>query len=715
MKLKTRFYLLFFLCTLLVLGTVQITSFYRARQVLYQRLEERGLAITRSLCLTALDSFVINSFSGLGFYIDEMTKDTDIEYVIVTDPYGKIILHTDSSEDSQVLYDPVSIRATRAKELIHQIYTVEGRKVYEVSSPVQFGSVHWGIARVGFNLNALTENLRRTIWFFIMLTLGVITVVSLIFLFVGDKITQPIERLIEASQEISRGNLAITIPVKSKDEVGRLSRAFNQMARTLKGEKEKIEKANRNSAFYNEKLKKKVDDLSALNKATKALRSSLSPEKELNLILHIAMGISQAKRGSFFSFSDIEETLLLKAKRGSNLNLELVTQLARRAVKSRVPVARVNRREVEVDINFPSLGEEENTTIFAYPLMTKNAAWGVVVLDLPEKSFTFDEFQMVSTFLEEANLIIKNSFLMEVMLESRQIDSFNRLVSIILHDLRGTVAYLSLSLQNARKYYYDPQFREDLLAIISATAKSIQFLTEKISKSPTLQEPKPHSINQILKEIVDELRLRESQNITLKEKYGNIPLLVLDGPSIKRVFRNMLVNALEAMSQGGTVEINSYLESSCSCVCVEIRDTGVGMTESFINSHLFRPFISTKEKGLGVALYYAQEIVYLHGGKIGVESKLGKGTKFRVKLPLFSQNLREVMIRKRLGQYLLDMGVITEEKLRKAMQVQATDKRKMGQILIDMGYIRESEMEKALEKQKEAEVKMVELVMRKRL
>jgi len=107
--------------------------------------------------------------------------------------------------------------------------------------------------------------------------------------------------------------------------------------------------------------------------------------------------------------------------------------------------------------------------------------------------------------------------------------------------------------------------------------------------------------------------------------------------------------------------------------------------------------------------------VHLHGGKIEVESKLGKGTKFRVKLPLFSQNLREVMIRKRLGQYLLDMGVITEEKLRKAMQVQATDKRKMGQILIDMGYIRESEMEKALKKQKEAEGRMVELLMRKRL
>ncbi|GAI76246.1 unnamed protein product, partial [marine sediment metagenome] len=251
----------------------------------------------------------------------------------------------------------------------------------------------------------------------------------------------------------------------------------------------------------------------------------------------------------------------------------------------------------------------------------------------------------------EANLITENSFLVEIMLESGHMDSFNRLASIIVHDLRGAVAKLSLSLHNASKYYYDPQFREDLLATISHSVKRIQSLTEKISESPTSLELKPYSINQILTEVVDELRLRESRGIKLKEKYGDISLLMLDAPFIKRVFRNMVINALEAMPQGGTIEISSYLKSPGRIVYVEIRDTGVGMTQNFIDNHLFKPFVTTKEKGLGLALYSAQEIVRLHGGEIEVESRPGHGTMFRIKLPFSSRDLGKAMTRKPLGQY----------------------------------------------------------------
>jgi len=141
----------------------------------------------------------------------------------------------------------------------------------------------------------------------------------------------------------------------------------------------------------------------------------------------------------------------------------------------------------------------------------------------------------------------------------------------------------------------------------------------------------------------------------------------------------------------------------------------VGMTPDFIGSHLFKPFVSTKEKGLGLALYSAQEIVRLHGGKIEVESRPGQGTMFRIKLPFFSSRDLGKVIRRRLGQYLLDMGVTSEEKLKEAMQIQATDKRKIGKILINMGYVRKREVARAVEKQKEAEGRLLELLMRDRL
>ena len=79
MKLKNKFYLLFFLSTVLVLGTVQMVSIYREKRALYRRFEERGLALSRTLSLASLNSFLTNSFSDLNFYIDEITKDDDID------------------------------------------------------------------------------------------------------------------------------------------------------------------------------------------------------------------------------------------------------------------------------------------------------------------------------------------------------------------------------------------------------------------------------------------------------------------------------------------------------------------------------------------------------------------------------------------------------------------------------------------------------------
>jgi len=187
---------------------------------------------------------------------------------------------------------------------------------------------------------------------------------------------------------------------------------------------------------------------------------------------------------------------------------------------------------------------------------------------------------------------------------------------------------------------------------------------------------------------VGELKLREHEYIKLKEEYGDVPPLMLDVSSIKRVFRNIVVNALEAMPQGGTIEISSYLKEPGPSVYIQIKDTGAGMSQDFIDNYLFKPFVTTKEKGLGLALYSAQEIVHLHGGEIEVESRPEKGSIFRIKLPFLPQNSGKAKIRKRLGQYLVDMKFITQEQLKEAIRIQTTDRRKIGKILINRGYIR---------------------------
>jgi len=717
MKLKNKFYLLFLLSTVIVLGTVHTISFYREKKVFYKRLEERGISISRSLSLVSVNSFITANFSNLTYYLEEINKDKSVAYVIITDPYGKVLFHPDYSQRNKVLYDPVSIRAIRAKEQIYQIYNQKGHKIFEVSSPIQFASVKWGIIRVGFDLDAFSNELQRNIQFSLLLILGVIAVASVAFLFVGDRIVHPIEQLTTAVQKISQGNFSVKVPSTTKDEVGKLSKVFNRMVETLREKNEKLEEAGKKVTFYNKKLQKKINALFTINRAFKVLRADINVDAKIRLILRMSMHISGAEGGAFFSFIDNRKVPYLRVQnlrvQKGSVNLKLFSELARKAADSGQIVALINGKEIVIDnIINPIISEKGKINIIAYPLGRKNSLLGVIVLSLSDRGFVFDDLQVVSTLLEEVYVIMENFLLTKIILESRQVDSFNKLTSIIIHDLRGAIASLSLSLSNAKKHYYEPQFQEDLLSTISNSIDKIQSLTEKIAGYPTSLELKPCSINDILREVIDELKLRELKNITLKQDFKNIRPLMVDASSMKKVFRNIIVNALEAMPQGGTVKMSSNLDSSGHFALIKIEDTGMGMSQEFVERHLFRPFVTTKKKGLGLALYSAREIISLHGGDIEVKSMVGQGTSFIIKLPLFPKNAGVAMIRKRLGQYLLDMKAITEEQLKEAMRVQASDRRKIGKILIDMGYIRKSEMQKALEKQKEVEKKMMEQLLR---
>jgi signal transduction histidine kinase len=107
----------------------------------------------------------------------------------------------------------------------------------------------------------------------------------------------------------------------------------------------------------------------------------------------------------------------------------------------------------------------------------------------------------------------------------------------------------------------------------------------------------------------------------------------VDSQRISAVVENLVLNAVEAMSEkNGTITIQgSDLQNGS--VTFSISDTGVGISESFIKQRLFHPFATTKKRGVGLGLYTCREIVRANGGRIEVSSEQGAGTTFRVVLP----------------------------------------------------------------------------------
>ena len=129
------------------------------------------------------------------------------------------------------------------------------------------------------------------------------------------------------------------------------------------------------------------------------------------------------------------------------------------------------------------------------------------------------------------------------------------------------------------------------------------------------------------------------QNIKIvKEFKTSIPMLFLDGDQIQQVFMNIIINAADAMARnGGTLTIKTNLKDGMAEV--SFADSGCGITKEHL-SKLFDPFFTTKEtgKGTGLGLAISYGIIQSHGGDIEVESQLGKGSTFRIKLPIEKQN-----------------------------------------------------------------------------
>jgi two-component system, sporulation sensor kinase E len=163
-----------------------------------------------------------------------------------------------------------------------------------------------------------------------------------------------------------------------------------------------------------------------------------------------------------------------------------------------------------------------------------------------------------------------------------------------------------------------------------------QFLDALRARTPKMA---PASVNQILRETLELLRPEiENRGQRISEKLSpEMPDVPCDAAQIKQVFVNLIRNAMQAMSRGGELSIETGANSEA--VFVSINDTGSGIPEAKLNQ-LFQPFFTTKKKGSGLGLMIVQRIIREHAGRIDVESKPGKGTTFRVWLPLHERRPR---------------------------------------------------------------------------
>ena len=147
------------------------------------------------------------------------------------------------------------------------------------------------------------------------------------------------------------------------------------------------------------------------------------------------------------------------------------------------------------------------------------------------------------------------------------------------------------------------------------------------------------SLNDVVRETVDLLRPEiENRGLNVEEKLAKrLPASPIDAGQIKQALVNLVKNAVQAMIKGGTLTLQTGEGSDG--VWVSVADTGGGIPQEQLN-RIFEPFFTTKKKGTGLGLMIVQRIVREHGGRIELESNVGKGTMFRIWLPLHERRPR---------------------------------------------------------------------------
>ena len=163
-----------------------------------------------------------------------------------------------------------------------------------------------------------------------------------------------------------------------------------------------------------------------------------------------------------------------------------------------------------------------------------------------------------------------------------------------------------------------------------------QFL-QAIRPSPA--QLKPTALNDVVRETIELLRPEmENRGIAIKEKLARrLPLAALDPAQIKQVLVNLIKNALQAMTRGGTLTLQT--DASMDGIILTVADTGGGILQEQLN-RIFEPFYTTKQKGSGLGLMIVQRIVREHKGRIELESHVGQGTVFRLWLPLHDRPVK---------------------------------------------------------------------------
>ncbi len=431
-----------------------------------------------------------------------------------------------------------------------------------------------------------------------------LTLAFLMALLVSRTISKPIKQLSEGAAALSRGNLDYQVRVSTNDEVGDLARTFIEMRQRLGQTLEELHQRAKTIEEKNVALDQSLAEISRMRDFTEdILRSIDSGVITLNLSGSITK-INTAARRILRIPEDVPETACLEYIPDVLLNG------ARRVLQQGQPL---DRFETQVD---PRQGPPVPIDLNVSLLESADHIIGVVV--------TFYDLTQVRTLKEQIR-------------RQERLAALGTLTAGIAHEIRNPLGIIKGAAEILQKRFSHLREEEGLSGFILEEVQRLSsVLTDFLDFArPQIPNFSPADLNPVLR--------RSLQLANLPGAYPTIeveldladrlPILQIDPDQCQQAFLNLILNAAQAMPEGGRLTIRSRVNPNPREVIAEIQDTGAGIGQE-AKAEIFNPFFTTKDEGTGLGLSIVHRIVENHNARISFESDPGKGTLFRISFPV---------------------------------------------------------------------------------
>ena len=406
-----------------------------------------------------------------------------------------------------------------------------------------------------------------------------------------------------------------------------------------------------------EQLRLKARLLESLVNVSRTINSTLSLDEALNVVTREACLLMRAKMCSLLMLDESGEWLDLRACHGAgdayltkprlSAGESVLGVVVRRKKPLQVANVQISGRYQNVEI----ARREGLISLLSVPLVFAGEAIGTLSVYTGQPyNFSNEEIRILSALAELSGIAIEKARLYERIVDveeqlrqNEKLSALGLLAAEVAHEIRNPLTVMKMLYHSLNLDFNAGDPRAKDARIIGEKIEHLNKIVEQILDFARTTEPQLARVN--LNQLIDELGLLvrhklKNQGVQwIARLDSDLPPIIGDATQLEQAFLNLILNAAEAMPDGGALTITTRSlvgrrTNSRRPIVVEFRDTGTGMTDEQQRRAFTSLLNTTKRKGSGLGLAIVHRVVEAHRGKLTLRSQPGKGTMIRVLLPL---------------------------------------------------------------------------------